>query len=154
MYFFWPQWICTLIKTKSYGYQTYAETKTEGEAKLHAKTYWNHTFVWVAPWRQMRLCRVWVKHINILVKEKLHKLCGLQKLPLAAHDAGSLLRCVQHTAAWQRENHHEGILRQDTERRTNAHVERCSHRRAKSQTHTNAVKTHTLVHLLRGLRHI
>lgn len=75
------------------------------------KLWSKHTCMRVAPGRQMRLSRVRVENVDILVEEQLHKLGRLQELPLAAKDAGSLLRRVQHAAARQRENHHEGVLR-------------------------------------------
>lgn len=101
----------------------------------------------VAPGWQMRLSRVRVEDVDVLVKEQLHELGRLQELPLAAQDAGSLLGRVQHSAAQERENHHEGVLHADTERRTHAHVGRHKHTgRAESQTHTKAVNTHTLTH--------
>lgn len=58
----------------------------------------------------MGLRSVWIEDVDILVEEQLHKFGGLQKLPLAAQDAGSLLRRVEDAAAGQGENHHEGIL--------------------------------------------
>lgn len=58
----------------------------------------------------MWLSRVRVEDVDVLVKEQLDKLGRLQVLPLAAQQAGSLLRRVQHAAARQRENHQEGVL--------------------------------------------
>lgn len=95
-----------------------------------------HTCVRVAPGWQMWLRRIRVEDIYILVEEQLHKLGRLQELPLAAKDAGSLLRRVQHTAARQRENHHEGVLHTVTERRTHVHVERHTHTSKQSHRHT------------------
>ena len=42
--------------------------------------------------------------------QQLHELGRLQELPLAAQDAGSLLRGVEHPAAREREDHHERVL--------------------------------------------
>lgn len=64
----------------------------------------------VAPRRQVQLSRVRVEHVDVLVEEELHELGRLQELPLAAEDAGSLLRRVHDAAARQREDHHEGVL--------------------------------------------
>lgn len=94
----------------------------------------------------MRLSRVRVEDVNILVEEQLHELGRLQELPLAAQDAGSLLRRVEHAAAQQGEDHHEGVLHTDTETYTRTHRKTQAHKRAKSQTHTTAVNTHTLTH--------
>lgn len=99
---------------------------------LHLK----HTSVRVAPGREVRLCRVRVEDINILVEEQLHKLGRFQEFPLAAKDAGSLFWRVQHPAARQGENHHEGVLHNDTGRRTRAHVERHMHTSEPSHRHT------------------
>lgn len=67
----------------------------------------------VAPGWQVQLSCVRVEHVDVLVEEQLHKLGRLQELPLAAEDAGSLLRRVHDAAARQREDHHEGVLRTD-----------------------------------------
>lgn len=107
---------------------------------------WSHTCVRVAPGWQMRLSCVRVEDINILVEEQLHKLGRLQELPLAAQDAGSLLRSVQHAAARQRENHDEGVLHAYTETYARTGRKTQAHKRAKSQTHAKAVNTHTLTH--------
>lgn len=66
----------------------------------------------------MQLSRVRVEHVDVLVEEELHELGRLQELPLAAEDAGSLLRRVHHAAARQREDHHEGVLQTDGQRET------------------------------------
>lgn len=77
-----------------------------------------HTCVRVAPGRQVQLSRVWVEHVDILVKEQLHKLGRLKELPLAAEDAGRLLRRVHHATARQGENHYEGVLHVQIDVRT------------------------------------
>lgn len=98
----------------------------------------------VAPGRQVRLSRVRVEDVNVLVEEQLHKLGRLQELPLAAKDAGSLLRRVQHAAARQGENHHEGVLHRHRDVRTHTwkhtYTGEPSHRHTQSSIHAY---THT-----------
>lgn len=103
------------------------------------------TCVRAAPGRQVQLSRVRVEHVDVLVEEELHELGRLQELPLAAEDAGSLLRGVHHAAARQREDHHEGVLQVDGQTET---WEKKTHRRTgrPSHGHAKAVNTHVRNH--------
>lgn len=109
--------LCTAVAVSSVNKEKYTQQKSVPPAVVC-------TCVRVAPGRQMGLCCVRVEDVHVLVEKQLHKLGGLQELPLAAEDAVSLLRRVQHTAAGQGEHHHERVLR----------------------THTQAVNTHALTH--------